>query len=94
MHRFQKGLWDDVKVLVLVQCPENFEAAAEIAAHIGTILANTPYGKGSKKPKNKGRNPYYLPYHRDDVVGGDAGPVPMELGKTMPKCWTCRSLHY
>ena len=52
------------------------------------ILAHMRYRKGSKKPKNKGKNPYYIPYHRADVVGGDAGPVPMELGKTTLKYWT------
>ena len=71
-----------------------FEAAVEIADHIGTILAHTWYGKGSKKPKNKGKNPHCIPYHRGDVAVGDAGPIPMELGKTILKCWICRGPHY
>ena len=62
-----------------------FEAAAEIVDHVGMILVHTQYGKRLKKPKNKGKNPYYIPYHLADVVGGDAGQVPMELGKTTLK---------
>ena len=54
-----------------------FEAAAKIAAYVGTILAHTWYVKGSKKPTSKGKNPYYILYCYTDVVGGDAGPVPM-----------------
>ena len=103
LHRFQQGLWDGIKLQVLVQCPATFEAAAEIADHVGTMPLgkgskkpkNMWYGKGLKKPKNKGKNPCYIPYHCTDVVGGDAGPVPMELGKTTLKCWTCaRGPHY
>ena len=71
---------------VLLQCPAMFEAAAELAAHMGIILAHTRYGKGSKKPKSKSKNPCYIPYHCTDVVGRDAGSVPMELGKTILKC--------
>ena len=56
--------------------------AAEISDRVGKILAHTRYGKGLKKPKKKGKNPYYFLYHRADVVGGDSSPVPMELGKT------------
>ena len=62
-----------------------FEVAAKTTAHVSTILAHMWYKKGSKKPKNKGKNPYYLPYHHADVVGGDAGPVPTEVGKTIFK---------
>ena len=58
------------------------------------ILAYMWYGEGLKKPKNKGKNPYYILYHHDDVVGGDTGPVPMELGKTTLKCWTYGGPHY
>ena len=71
-----------------------FAAAAEIADCVGTIPAHSWYGKGLKKPKSKGKNPYYIPYHRADVVGGDAGPVPMELSKTTLKYWTCGGLYY
>ena len=79
---------------MLVQCPTMFEVATETADRMGTILAHTWYKKGLKKPKSKGKNPYYIPYHRADVAGGDAGPVPMELCKTTLKCWTSRGLHY
>ena len=37
-----------------------FEVAAEIGDHVGTILAHIWYGKASKKPKSKGKNPYYI----------------------------------
>ena len=83
-----------MKVQAPVQCPAIFEAAAEIAAHIGMILAHTQYGKGSEKPKHDGKNPYYISYHCVDVVGGDIGIVPMELGKTALKYWTCRGPHF
>ena len=82
LHRFQQGLWDKVKVQVLIKHPAIFEAAGEIADHIGMILAHTQFGKGLKKTKSKGKNPYYILYHHADVVGGDTGLVPMELGKT------------
>ena len=78
----------------LVQYPATFEVATEIVDHVGTILAHTQYGKGLKKPKSKGQNPYYIPYHRADVVGADAGPVSMELGKTTLKYWTFGGPHY
>ena len=55
------------------------------------ILVHMQYEKGSKKPKSKGKNPNYIPYHHADVVGGDAGPVPIELDKTILKYWTLRS---
>ena len=55
------------------------------------ILAYMLYAKGSKKPKNKGKNPYYI---RDNVASDDADPVSIELGKTTHKCWTCRGPHY
>ena len=71
-----------------------FEAAAEIADWMGMILAHTWYGKGLKKPRSKAKDPYYIQYHRADVVGGDAGPVPMELGKIILKYWTCGGPHY
>ena len=60
---------------------------------MGIILAHSWYGKGLKKPKGKDKKPYYIPYHRSDVVGGDAGQVPMELGKTTLRFWTCRGPH-
>ena len=66
----------------------------EIADYVGTIIAHTRYGKRSKKPKNKDKNPYYIPYHHADVVDGDAGPVAIELDKTILKCWNYRSPHY
>ena len=66
---------------MLVQYPATFEMAVEISDGVGAILAHTWYGKGSKKPKNKGKNPFRLPYHRADIAGGDADSVPMELGK-------------
>ena len=71
-----------------------FQAAVETTDSVGTILTHTWYGKGMKKPKNKGKNPCYILYHRTDVVGGDTGPVSMELGKTTLKCWTFKSPHY
>ena len=71
-----------------------FQAAAELADHIGTIIAHMRYVKGLKKPKNKGKNPYYNPYHCADVVGGDSGPAPMELGKNTLRCCSCEGLHY
>ena len=61
---------------------------------MGTILAHTCYEKQTNKPKSKNRNSYYIPYHCADVVGCDAGPVPMELVKIILKCWTYRGLHY
>ena len=70
---------------MLVQCPAISEAAAKIAAHIGTILAHTQYGKGLKKPKSKGKNSYYMLYHYAAVLGGNAGPVPLKLGKATLK---------
>ena len=79
---------------VFVQFPAIFEAATEIGDHMGTILAHAWYGKGSKKPKSKGKNPYYIPYHHDNMAGGDAGPVPMELGKITLKFWTCGGPNY
>ena len=71
-----------------------FEMATEIADYMGMILAHTWYGKGLKNPKSKGKNLCYIPYRHADVVGGDAGPLPMELGKTTLNCRTCRGLHY
>ena len=71
-----------------------FESAMEIPDHVGTIFSHMRYGKGLKKPRNKGKNPYYILYHHDDVVGCDAGSVPMELGRTTLKYWTCGGLHY
>ena len=71
---------------MLAQCPATFKADAKMAALVGTILAHTRYGKGLKKPKSKGKNPYYIPYYCTDVVVGDAGPIPMELSKTTLKC--------
>ena len=56
-----------------------FEAAMEIYDCVGMILAYTQYGSGLKKSKNKDKNLYYILYHRADVVGGDTGPVPIEL---------------
>ena len=50
--------------------------------------------KGSKNLKSKGKNPYYILYHHADVVGGDSGPVSMELSKTTLKYWTCKGPHY
>ena len=93
LHRFQLGLWDEVRVQLLVQHPAIFEAATRIADHAGKILAHTWYGKGSEKPKIKGKNPYNTLYHCADVVGGDTGPFPMELGKTTLKWWTYGGLH-
>ena len=94
LHRFQQGLWDNVKVQVLVQHPATFEVGTKIAAHVGMILAYTQYGKVLKKPKHKVKNPYYIPYHCADMVDLDADLVPMELGKTILKCWTYRGPHY
>ena len=79
---------------MLVQFPAIFEAATGIADCMGMILTHTWYGKGSKKPKSKGKNPYYIPYHCANVAGSDTGPVRMELGKTTLKCWTCVGPHY
>ena len=79
---------------MLVQNPATFEAATKIDIHMGTILGHTWYGKGLKKLKSKVKNPYYISYCRDDVVGGDIGPVPIELGKATKKYWTCRGAHF
>ena len=93
LHRFQQSLWDKDKIQVLVQCPATFEATVEIVDCEGTILAHTWYGKGLKKPKNKGKNPYHIPYNCT-YVGGDAGTVRIELGKITLKYWTWRGPHY
>ena len=63
-----------------------FEATAEFANHMGMILAHTRYGKELKKPKSKGKKPYYISYQHFDVVGDDIGPIPMELVKITLKC--------
>ena len=79
---------------MLVQHPATFETAAEITAHVSTILAHFWYSKELKKSKSKGKYPYYITYHCANVAGGDAGPVPMELGKATLKYWTCRGPHF
>ena len=63
-----------------------FKVAAEITDHVSMIFVHTQYGKGSKKPENKGRNPYYIPYHRADLVIGYSDPISMELSKATLKC--------